>query len=107
MFKELLHDSWPIIEKFAPSVSTALGSPFGGIATKFGLDLLGASFNLNTPDITQLGSSILQDPNADIKMGFVESMFVEWFKNNSNQIKMPSKAEINIKLEWSNATDQA
>jgi len=42
---------------------------------------------------------VLTDPDALGKISGLEAMFSQWFKEHQC-FKMPTTAEINIKLEW-------
>ena len=62
MFKELLTDAWPIIEKTAPIVAAALGGPYAGTATLV-FNLLSKNFLAERRRIFQsLVKNIMDDP---------------------------------------------
>lgn len=96
MFKELLGEAFPIIEKTAPIMASVLGSPIAGTATLWGLDLLSAAFGINPSDPAKLKEAVLQNPNSYNMLNTLEG----YFKSNFPQLKAPSKAEINLKIEW-------
>lgn len=103
MFKQILQDIFPILEKVAPTFATALGSPIAGVASTFALSILANKFGLNPKDVAKLPEVINADPECNDKLCEIENTFADWFKNNAQQIKSPSKAEINVKVEWDNA----
>jgi hypothetical protein len=100
MFKEILGEAFPIVQRVAPIIATALGSPIAGSATMFGLNLLASAFGVNPSNIKSLENAIVTDPDAESRLGDLESQFSDWFQSNAHKFKMPLKAEINVKLEW-------
>jgi hypothetical protein len=100
MFKEILGNAFPIIEKVAPVIASALGSPFNGAAAMFGINLLAHAFGINPSNVNELSDAILSHPDSHDKLSRLEDCFAEWFENNQQYFKLPTKAEFNIKLEW-------
>lgn len=92
MFKEILGDAFPLLEKYAPMVASTLGSPIAGSATAFVLNSLRTSFGINDPDISKLGAAIVSSNDACDILSQLES--------NLKNIRLPSSIEINIKLAW-------
>lgn len=102
MFKEILGDAFPLIEKFAPVIGNALGSPLGGAAVGYLINILANKFGIDASDIKNLAPAILGDEEAEDKLADLEYTFGDWVKNSSRnfQLKLPQKAEITIKVEW-------
>ena len=99
MFKAILGEVFPIIEKSAPIIASILGSPAAGGATSIALNLLGTAFGVNPAHIDDLKSAIMSNPKSDYMIGRLEDMFSSWIKSNGDMI-MPRRLEINVKLEW-------
>lgn len=95
MFKELLKDAWPLIEKGAPILAGALGSPVAGIGASLAINMLGSAFGVNPNNIDELKNAIINHPLSNDLLADVENGFSVFFKN-----RLPLKAEINVKLEW-------
>ena len=100
MFKELLGDAFPIIQRIAPAIASALGSPIAGGATLAAVNLLSNAFGISPEKVGNLGDAISNDPKAEITLAALESNFSSFFKANNLNIKMPATVEINIKLAW-------
>jgi hypothetical protein len=100
MFKDILAEVFPIIQKVAPTFATALGSPGAGLATTFALSMLAKEFGVNPGDVHQLVTCISGDPDCNSKLSNIESEFSGWIKNSGLQITPPSKIEMSLKLEW-------
>lgn len=103
MFKEVLADVFPLIEKFAPTVANALGSPWAGAVSIGVLNLLGNAFGVNPADPKNLCTHIQATSDAEGILSQLEFNFADWIKSSNVQFKMPNKAELNIKLEWDQA----
>ena len=106
MFKEILGDAFPIIKEFAPAIASAIGSPISGIATMFGINLLGNAFGISPAEVSKLGAAIVENPEAQTKLQQIQDSFSEWFTNHAEQFKMPSSVEVNIKMNWNNLQNQ-
>ncbi len=105
MFSIFLKDILPIIETSAPIIASSLLGPGAGFAFKlianaFGLDPKMAdessvknaiSSNTNAPDILQ---------QLERDFGFLFDL------KTPLAFKMPLKAEVNVKLEWSETSQQ-
>ena len=78
MFKDLLGDIFPIIEKAAPILATALGSPIAGSASVIALNLLASAFGININDANKLSTAIYADPDAAIKLKEVEEKYASF-----------------------------
>jgi hypothetical protein len=100
MFNEL-KEVLPIIEHGAPILATALGSPLAGLGTKFAMSLLGLAFGADPKDPASISAAIAAHPEPQNILSRLEANFGDIIKNKYN-IQLPSKAEINIKLEWEN-----
>jgi hypothetical protein len=100
MFKELLADVFPVIEKAAPIIAQALGGPFVGTAiTAF--NLLSKVFGSSTYDIPLLVKNIMEDPESHQKLLQIQSDFPAAMKEMFiKSLKLPIEAEINIRLVW-------
>lgn len=103
MFKELLADAFPVIEKFAPAFASAISGPMVGLASKFALDLIANAFGIPPADLPALSNAIISDPKAPDCLSELEAKFGDWFKLFKNA-RMPSKAEFNVKLEWNDVS---
>jgi hypothetical protein len=103
MFNEL-KEVLPIIEHGAPLIATALGSPLAGIGTKFAMSLLGLAFGADPKDPASISAAISSHPEPQNILTQLEANFGD-FISNKYHIKMPSSAEINIKLAWQNDKD--
>lgn len=103
IFAEGLHEAFPIIQKFAPVISTVIGG-VPGIAATSALSLLGAAFNAHPSDLHQLATNIMGDTEAASKLTTLEGYHASWlpFADNLKKLK---KAEIHLILDWDNATD--
>ena len=97
-FKEILGDSFAILEKFAPTIAGAIGSPVAGTAAMFGLNLLSDAFGVPAHNI---GSAINANPDAADRLGKLEATFSDWFKANNGGIRWPQSVE--IKITWGEA----
>lgn len=102
MFKELLGAAFPLIEKAAPVIAGVLGSPGAGLAANWVISLLANKFGVHPSDLPSLSSTIMSDPDCDGKLCDLETSFSDWFKNLNFQplVKLPSKAELHVKIEW-------
>ena len=103
MFKELLGEAFPIIEKVAPLVASLVGSPIAGIASTVAISALGKAFGVSSSDVAQISQAITADPDGcSGKLANLESQFAEWFQNGATSLKMPSAVEVNVKMNWNN-----
>jgi len=102
MFKDILGDAFQTIEKFAPTIGHALGSPMAGAAAGYLINLVANAFGINPANIRDLAPAILQDSHAGDKLADLEYTFSDWIKNASRnfQLKLPKTADIHIKIEW-------
>lgn len=105
MFSEILKAAFPIIEKTAPVLAGALGSPLAGMGANFAISLLSSKFGIKPKDIEDLSHSILNDPNAEDKLTELEETFAHWFATNTSKIPLPSNAELNIKVNWNRVNE--
>jgi len=100
MFKEILADAFPIIEKFAPIVATALGCPIPAIAS-VALNLVSSAFECQKKDLPSLIQTIIADPNAEAKLTQVAGSLPNISEQSiSNMIRLPTDFEINVKIHW-------
>lgn len=105
MFKELLTDAWPIIEKTAPIVAAALGGPYAGTATLV-FNLLSKTFGGTAQDIPSLVKNIMDDPESHAKLLSVQSSLPDEYSTYiKTLLKLPSEAEIIIKLKWNTSSN--
>jgi hypothetical protein len=98
MFKDLLGDAFPIIEKVAPVIAGILGSPVEGVAAQYVITALGNAFGIAPKEISHLGDAIVNEPLAQDKLSILESVLPQLFAKNS--LKFPSHVEISIKADW-------
>lgn len=87
MFKEILTDVLPIIEKVAPVLANTLSGPYAILASHV-VSMLIKAFEIENNDIHALAKSITDDPESHIKLLQVQSnipiylgMLVDFFKN--------------------------
>lgn len=106
MFEKILGEAFPLIQQYAPVIATALGSPVAGTATVLGINLLSHAFGIKPNQVDTLEKTIMNDPEATNRLSNLEAIFSEWFKSHENQIRMPSKVEMNIKLEWNDTATE-
>jgi hypothetical protein len=100
MFKELLADAWPIVEKVAPIIASAVGGPLVGSAAT-AITLLAKKFNIH--DLTQIAAGILNDPQAEEKLAEANLDFSdEMTKAAVKSLSKLASAEIHVKLAWQN-----
>jgi len=92
--KSALMDILPLIEKSAPAIASAIGTPSTGVVVSLLCDLFGANKN----DLTDLVNKVISDPSADKKLVSVQDTF---FNNVKGWLSSkPSKAVISLCLEW-------
>jgi len=99
MFKEVLGEAFPFIEKFAPSIATVIGSPIAGSLSALALQMIGHALGVSS-DPNVIREHIVQNPDCQGVLSQLESTFGEYVRNAHFTIKMPIKAELNLKLEW-------
>ncbi len=98
MFKELLVDAWPVIEKVAPAIATAIGGPLVGSAAT-AVTFLAKKFNVN--DIALIASNILNDPQAEEKLAEANLDFSdEMTKAAVKSLGKLSSLKANLELTW-------
>ena len=97
--KSIFAEALPILEKFAPSIATAIGG-MPGFALSFVIPLLAKSFGTDTHNLSDLASKILKDQDAPLKLQALEHQHHDWIcavVDSSTRIK---NAEISVKLNW-------
>jgi hypothetical protein len=99
MFKEVLGDAYPLIEKLAPAFAAALTSPLGGAMALTAVNLLSTAFGINPKEVKKLGETIVNDPEADSILENLEDLFSSMLHQQWS-VKCPAKVEFNVKLEW-------
>lgn len=100
MFKEILGESWPVLQKVAPVIASAIGTPAAGSAAIVGMNLLANALGINPANINQIGPAILSHPDSNEVLSSLESRFSEWFKSYVPTLRMPTSLEINIKMTF-------
>ena len=95
MFKEMLKDVWPLLEKSAPMIASALGAPSIGLPAMIAINALGSKFNGNN-----ISDSMKNDPACEDKLCQLENVFSQFFKNPSQQLPLPNGIEVNVKINW-------
>jgi hypothetical protein len=97
MLKELLGEAFPLIEKFAPSVATLLGSPIAGAATSGAIAMLNLVFGgKEESTVANLATLVSQHPEVESKLKVIESFF-----SGLTQITgTPSNFEFSLKIGW-------
>lgn len=100
MFKDLLGIAFPIIEKFAPTLASAIGSPVSGMAASWGISILAKAFGIDEKNIAMLPQAIANDDTSHLTLQKIEEDFGKWYKNNNGFFVMPSSMEVNIKMVW-------
>lgn len=100
MFKEIITgftDILPLIKASAPSIMSLLAGPYAGLA----VNLLMKAFGCDSNDPGAICSLIKDHPQAE---NILKALNVEtdgWL-DYLPKFKFPSKAELNLKLEWIN-----
>lgn len=102
MFKEILGNAWPIIEKVAPTIASFLGSPLINISTTFIVSAISKAFGLDPNDVHKLGEAILNDPLAQDKLGTLEETYKSALTKNFN-LRFPN--DIKVEMHWDNSND--
>ena len=98
LFKNLLKEAWPIIEKSAPAIASSLSIPYVGTAMA-AINVLTKAFGIDNFDLPALSKAIVDDPDCEGKLCELENNYGEVLKNILSN-HFPSEAEINIKLKW-------
>lgn len=96
MFKEVL----PLISKYSPTISAAIGGPYG-FAIGYLIPILAKTFNCDPQNIAGLVKNIINDPDAQSKLESIEHDHCDWLCSIMDNVDRLSNAEINIKLSWS------
>ncbi len=97
MFKEILGDAFPIIEKAAPILAGILGSPVSGVVANVALKAVAKKFGIDDLAANDLPAAITNDPEAEHKLCQLEQMVSDFFKDHS--IPMPSHLEVNLTVK--------
>ena len=97
--KELFSDALPIINKFAPTIGTALGGPFG-FAAGYLIPVLAKAFDAHPTNLAGLAHAIINDPNTEDKLKEIEHEHCDWLCTTLDSVSNLASAEINIKLNW-------
>ena len=100
MFKEILGEAFPVLQKIAPVIANAVGTPTAGSAAIIGMNLLANALDLNPANLNQIGPAILANPDANNILASLEDRFAGWFKSYVPTLKMPISLEINVKMTW-------
>lgn len=88
MFKEILGEAFPIIQKVAPVIAGAVGSPVAGAAAMLGVNLVANAFGISNRDIHKLGDAILSNPDADNRLTELEGSFGHMLKTYPQDINL-------------------
>lgn len=102
MWKDLLKEAFPVLQKAAPVLAGTLGSPMAGLGATWAMSLLANAFGVKPNEIEDLQHCIIGDSQAEDKLKQVEDIFKQWIGHNSMHMPMPSSAELNIKMCWQN-----
>lgn len=97
MFKEILGDAFPIIEKFAPILASVLGSPASGFIANVALKAVAKKFDIHDLVSDALPKAITSDPDAEHKLCQLEQMASQFFKEHN--IPIPSHIEVNLTVK--------
>lgn len=97
--KGLFGDAIPIIQKFAPSVASAITSPIG-FAAGYIIPILASAFGTSSRDLNALAGKIFEDPDAAEKLAAIEHDHGDWLCGILQSVTHLSSADIHIKLEW-------
>lgn len=101
MFKEILSDVWPILEKSAPFISSLVGAPYASVPAVLAMQTLASKFGLSVDEVHKLPSIMQNDPACNDKLCEIESFFSHWLQGTNGSFQMPiTDAEINIKLKF-------
>ena len=76
--KDIFKEALPVIEKVAPAIATALGSPVAGVA----ISCLAKMFNGDEKDLSKLAECILSDENVQDKLCKVEEDYLSNIGND-------------------------
>lgn len=91
MLKDIFGEAFPILEKFAPLLAGAVGSPGASFGTAVALNVLARAFDLPPNELGQIKEAIVSDPEAQNKLETIEGNFSNWFKNNHLTVDMDIK----------------
>jgi len=97
MFKEILGDAFPVIEKAAPVLATILGSPASGVIANAALKAVAKKFDIEDLVTDALPKAITTDPDAETKLSEVEKSASDFFKEHG--IPLPSHVELNLTVK--------
>jgi hypothetical protein len=97
--KDVLEDAFPLIEKFAPALGSAIGGP-PGFALGFVINTLFGTFNTRSHDIKQLINDMKSDPNVGDKLQAIEKDCLDIINNVPTNLNQLKGCKINIELEW-------
>lgn len=100
MFKQILGEAFPLLEKVAPLIASVVGSPVAGSAAVVGMNLMANALGLNPANVEQVGPAILSHPEISSVLRSLESKFGPWLKSFNPTSAMPSSMKINIELMW-------
>jgi len=90
-FKDALLDVLPIIEKGAPILATALGSPLAGIA----VSALASAFDVKNNHLPSIIDNIKSSIDPDNRLLRAETEYTSYFTQRPLQ-----SAELTVKLQW-------
>lgn len=99
ILKDKFKDVLPIISKFAPSIASAIGGPFG-MAAGYIIPILANAFGTNPGDINGIVHQLMNDPMAESKLEDLEHEHGDWLCTLTQSVSNLVKANINISLEW-------
>lgn len=95
MFKDMLGESFDILQKFAPTLASAIGSPAAGTLTMFAINLLANAFGVPAAN---LGSALSTSHDVSDRLSQLEDLFGDFFRDSRGQLKTPSTIE--VKISW-------
>jgi hypothetical protein len=100
MFRNILDDVFPVIEKVAPVLATVLGSPVAGVATSLGLNLLADKFGVPHADMQNLQDAIKNDPQSESKLSEIDKSLIKFISNQVDNPKPMTKFSMHLDMEW-------
>lgn len=99
-WKEAFVDILPVIEKAAPIIATAIGSPMAGTAS-VALSVLAKVFSQQQWDIPGIVHAVTNDPEAESKLRSAQPMFQQHMLDEWRKY-LPQK--LTIIAEWDKST---
>lgn len=97
--KGMLTNALPIIASYAPTISRAIGGPFG-VAISYIIPVLANAFGIEPDNIESLGTAISTDEAAPDKLRKIEKDHAECLIELMHGLTELSSLKINIEINW-------